>query len=418
MHAAEYRRRLHALEAQIARLDLLAERISSIRIVLAIVGIAAIWWSAQSTTSPRYAWLVPLTLFVAAVIYHSRVRRARARTDRAAAHYRAGIARIEDRWSGLGNPGTRFDDAHHVYAADLDLFGPGNLFELLSTARTRMGERTLAAWLLSPAPTSMVLQRQQSIAELRERLDLREDLAVLGETAEVGVRPEELSRWAESANQLTQRWILPVALLLPLLLIAALIFWNATAIASPLVAFSLLEFGVVRLLRKRLAEVLGSTEQAFDKLRLLAELTARLEREPLEAPLSKQLLQQLSSAGVPASRAIARLATAVQFIESRRNPIIADPGAAAALQRARRARRRALAPRPRPRGRAWLDAIGELEALISLSGYSLRASRRSVPGARRRRRFLRRRFARPSAAAAGDLRAQRRHDRRAPRACC
>ena len=168
-----------------------------------------------------------------------------------------------------------------MYAADLDLFGHGNLFELLSTARTRMGERTLAAWLLSPAPTSTVLQRQQSIAELRDRLDFREDLAVLGETAEVGVRPEELSRWAESANQLTQRWILPAALLLPVLLIAALILWNVTAMASPFVAILLLELGVVRLLRKRLAEILGSTEQAFDKLRLLADLTARLEHEPL-----------------------------------------------------------------------------------------------------------------------------------------
>ena len=171
-----------------------------------------------------------------------------------------------------------------MYAADLDLFGQGNLFELLSTARTRMGERTLAAWLLSSAPTSMLLQRQQSIAELRDRVDFREELAVLGETAEVGVRPEELSRWAESANQLTQRWVLPAALLLPALLIAALIFWNVTALASPLVAILLLELGVVRLLRKRLAEILGSTEQAFDKLRLLADLTARLEHEPLEAP--------------------------------------------------------------------------------------------------------------------------------------
>jgi hypothetical protein len=370
VHAEEYRRRLHALEARIDRLDLLADRISNIRIVLAIVGVATIWWSAQSTTSPWYAWLVPLSLFVAAVIYHSRVRRARARTDRAATHYRVGLGRIEDRWSGSGNPGTELEDAHHVYAADLDLFGPGNLFELLSTARTRMGERTLAAWLLSPAPTSMVLQRQQSIAELRDRLDFREELAVLGETAEVGVRPEELSRWAESANQLTQRWILPAALLLPVLLIAALIFWNVAAIASPLVAILLLELGIVRLLRKRLAEILGSTEEAFDKLRLLADLTARLEQEPLDAPLSKQLRQRLSSAGVPASRAIARLATIVQFIESRRNPIIQilnlpllySVHTALAAERWRGDHGRAVA--------AWLEAIGELEALISLSAYS------------------------------------------------
>ncbi len=370
LHAREYRRRLDTLEARIARLDLLAKRISNVRLVLAIVGIAAIWWSTQSTPPLSYLWLLPLTLFVAAVLYHSRVRRARARTDRAAAHYRVGLARIEDRWSGLGNPGTSLEDGQHVYAADLDLFGPGNLFELLSTARTRMGERTLARWLLSPAPTSTVLQRQQSIAELRGRLDLREDLAVLGETAEVGVRPEELSSWAESANQLTERWLLPAALLLPVLVIAALLFWNVTAMASPLIAILLVELGVVRLLGKRLAELLGSTEQAFDKLRLLADLTARLEREPLDAPLSKQLLQRLSSAGVPASRAIARLATTVQFMESRRNPVIQildlpllySVHTALAAERWRRDHGRAVA--------AWLDAIGELEALISLSAYS------------------------------------------------
>jgi hypothetical protein len=215
-----------------------------------------------------------------------------------------------------------------------------------------------------------VLQRQQSVAELRDRLDFREALAVLGETAEVGVRPEELSRWADSANQLTQRFLLPAAMLLPVLLIAASIFWNVTAMASPLVAILLLELGVLRLLRKPVAEVLGSTEQAFEKLRLLAHLTARLEHEPLDAPLSKQLLQRLSSAGVPASRAIARLATTVQFIESRRNPIIQildlpllySVHTALAAERWRRDHGRAVA--------AWLNAIGELEALISLSAYS------------------------------------------------
>ena len=369
-HAEEYRRRLRAFEARIARLDLLAERISTSRIVLAIVGIAAIWWSTQATTWLRFVWLVPLALFVVAVAYHSRVRRARARTDRAAAFYRVGLARIEDRWSGLGNPGTELEDAHHAYAADLDLFGPGNLFELLSIARTRMGERTLAQWLLAAAPTPVVLQRQRSIAELRDKLDLREHLAVLGETAEAGVRPAELTRWAESANQMTQRWILPAALLLPVLLIGAAIVWNGTGIASPFVAILLLELAVVRLLRKRLTAVLGSTEQAFDKLRLLAGLTARLEREPLQAPLSKQLLQRLHPSGVPASRAIARLATTVQFIESRRNPLIQildlpllySVHAALAAERWRRDHGREVA--------GWLEAVGEFEALISLSAYS------------------------------------------------
>ena len=45
---------------------------------------------------------------------------------------------------GTGEPGDRFRDDHHVYANDLDLFGRGSLFELLSLARTRTGEETLA----------------------------------------------------------------------------------------------------------------------------------------------------------------------------------------------------------------------------------------------------------------------------------
>jgi hypothetical protein len=361
--SAEYNRRWQAREQQVARLDVVSARTSNVRVALAILAVAAIWLG-------DYWWLVPAGLFLVAVIYHSRVRRARASADRAAAHYRAGIARIEDRWSGQGNQGTRFDDPHHVYAADLDLFGPGNLFELLSIARTRMGESALASWLLAPAPVATVLERQQAIAELRDRLDLREDLAVLGETSSVGVQPEELVRWAESPNQLRVAWVLPVALVLPLLLVATLVIFSNTGLASPLIVVLALEFGVMRLLRSQLVDVFNSTERAFDSLKLLASLTARLEREPVQTVLSKRLLAQLSSEGIRASQAIARLGTVVQFIESRRNIIIAvldlpllySVHAALAGERWRRHHGHAV--------RVWLQAIGDLEALISLSGYS------------------------------------------------
>jgi len=367
--SAQYSRRLQEREAEIARLEVISARISNVRVGLAILFVAAAWWSTRPG-SFDYWWLAALVLFIVAVMYHSRVRRAHARADRAAAHYRAGIARIEDRWSGRGNSGTRFDDPHHVYAADLDLFGPGNLFELLSIARTRMGESALAAWLLSPAAVANIQERQKSSAELRERLDLREDMAVLGETAGVGVQPEELVRWAESPNRLTAGWILPVALLLPLLLIAAVVLWDSSGLVAPIVVVLALEYGVVRSLRKHLTDVFRSTEQAFDNLRLLAALTERLEREPVESALVKRLVAQLSSEGLRASRAIGRLGTVVQFVESRRNfiiaildlPLLYSVHAALAAERWRRHHGHAV--------RVWLQTIGEIEALVSLSGYS------------------------------------------------
>src|SRR5262249_59869627 len=53
-----------------------------------------------------------------------------------------------------------------------------------------MGEATLACWLLSPATIEQVRARQEAVIELRDKLDLREDLAVLGGDAGIGVSPK------------------------------------------------------------------------------------------------------------------------------------------------------------------------------------------------------------------------------------
>ena len=77
----------------------------------------------------------------------------------------------------------------HPAAADLDLFGVGGLFERLATPCTRAGEDTLAGWLLAPAGAAEVRDRQAAVAELRGRLDLREQLAYLAGQVAASCRP-------------------------------------------------------------------------------------------------------------------------------------------------------------------------------------------------------------------------------------
>src|SRR5262249_37597999 len=102
-------------------------------------------------------------------------------------------ARLDHDWAGRGVPGTRFLQEAHPNAVDLDLFGTGSLFELLCTARTRKGEETLAAWLLNPAPVEEVRARQEAVADLRPRLGLRADLALLGAEGPGGVDLDRLA---------------------------------------------------------------------------------------------------------------------------------------------------------------------------------------------------------------------------------
>ena len=115
--------------------------------------------------------------FFVLVVVHERLARRLARARRRVDFYEAALLRTGGDWAGRGEPGTRFLDPHHPFAADLDLFGPGSLFERLCAARTHAGQDRLAAWLREGSPVGEVRERQHAGAELGPRLDLREDLA-------------------------------------------------------------------------------------------------------------------------------------------------------------------------------------------------------------------------------------------------
>ncbi len=255
--------------------------------------------------------------------YHVSVRRKRAHAERAIAFYESRLARIDDRWMGTGSGGERFDTPHHVYADDVDLFGRGSLFELLSAARTRMGEETLARWLQAPADAEAVRVRNACVADLRERLDLREDFALEGASARVGVQPDALLQWARTENRLQGGHILALAFALPALVIVSVIVASVWGTITPVLLVLAAEGFVLYRFRESIQSVIKGTENAFEDLRLLAGLLLRTEREAFTAAPLRKLVERLSSHTLPASKTIARLSTIVGFVEARRNIILA-----------------------------------------------------------------------------------------------
>ena len=184
--------------------------------VVVFLAIAATAWLAfrSHVLSALLAWLLCVVLFFGLLFLYESVTRAWHRARRATAFYQAGLARLADDWKGKGQTGLRFQDENHPYAADIDLFGTGSLFELLCTARTRTGEDTLAGWLRSGAGPDEVRARQAAVAELRPQLDLREDLALLGSDLPAGVDFDRVAAWGAAPAILPARWPRWLALLL------------------------------------------------------------------------------------------------------------------------------------------------------------------------------------------------------------
>ena len=365
---AEYTRRIAVWDRRIAAHERTHAILANCRLATAALAAILVLLSIRTALS---AWwlLVPAAVFGVLVVVHAKVLERAERARRARGLYERGIDRLDDRWAGTGRNGARFLEGH-PYAKDIDLFGTGSLFELLNTTRSDAGEATLAAWIQAGALVSEARARQPAAAELRPRVDFREDLAALADDAQRG-DTERLLSWAESAPFVCGRSVpalLGLSAAVTLTLVAAL--WWTVAAWPVLIVWVLLQGGAVALWRRRrgLRRAVPTSER---DLRLVGGLLDRLEREPFAAAWLVDRHARLTSAEESAARAVKRLRGLVSLLDSFSDNLFFIPVGRVllvheqlllAIERWRQAYGPSIA--------AWLRAAGEIEAMTALACYA------------------------------------------------
>jgi hypothetical protein len=368
----EYERRVAELTELRSRLHARERLTGYSQLALAAFCLLWILFRLRHFSAADLLLLIPVTAFVTLAIVHGRMLRALALYARAIRFYEQGLARLNGTWAGSGVNGERFLLPAHPCARDLDLFGRAGLFELLCTARTRAGEEALARWLLAPAPPEEVRGRQAAAIELTDRLPFREKLATLGEDVRLGVRPAQLIAWGEARAEFPTGMMLRiVAPLLAIAWIASVVAWQAWGASELLVlAATVVNLSLSYRFRLRLSHAAHAAEDAGHDLKLLSEVLTVFEREPFASPRLLALQAQLRQQGIAPSRAIARLNRVVEFLESAHHLFVRafDFLIFYRLQfvLAAESWRRRFGPSLG----LWLEAVGELEALAALGGYT------------------------------------------------
>ncbi|MBV9033693.1 MAG: mismatch repair protein [Acidobacteriaceae bacterium] len=368
----EYQKRQTQWQAERNLAERLFIRIGNWRLLLGIIEAVLAYLVFGPHLVPVWLLLLPALAFIALAAWHSRVMRRRTLADRALRFYGRALTRLDDRWQGTGNTGDRFADSSHVYSGDLDLFGKGSLFELISNTRTAAGENTLADWLLAPASLEEVLARQSAIKELQNRLDLREDLALLGSDIQADVHVDALRRWGTAPPVIFPPVLRPIAALLGALGLVLLVeffaqkvpFWLLAGVAGVNVAIGYW-------LRSRVRQVLEAAETAAGHgLDVLSLILERLERESFQSPYLQNLRKQLVVEGKPASARIAQLGRWIDWLHSSDHSLLRAIGPvvllftqlALGIENWRRCSGQHVSQ--------WLNAVAELEALSSFASLA------------------------------------------------
>lgn len=304
----EYTTRLEARRRSVQRYEGMYRRVALARLLSALLFIVLTWLSFFRGALSGLWLLVPSAAFLVLVVIHERLDERKRRAVKAVEFYEDGLARIEDRWIGRGQSTESSIDESHLYAADLDIFGEASLFELLCTARTRSGEKTLASWLMAPADPTEIVARQAAVEELRHRLDLREDLATLASNIRSSIYPDRITAWGESPSVLRGHWQRIVAPFLAagvFAAVAAAWFWDTNNAWLFLYGILVVEGMFGLFYRKRVLRVLAAAEEHEHDMELFSEILVRLEQEEFSSPKLLEIQSSLVTAGLSPSRQIA-----------------------------------------------------------------------------------------------------------------
>lgn len=396
-----YRARIDELAAERDRRSARSARLGRIRTAAFLaalgLGLGAELTGGSTRLFLGAAALAALAGFLLTVRRHRRVREAIRRHEEELRFERSGLARFHRAWEEIpdgapgedaartgvhrpaggpygGEAGDRgaATTSDHPYAADLDVLGPASLFRLLGTVSTAPGARTLRRWLLAPTEPGEALARQRAVEALAPRREWRRELAVRARLSGLGTGDgvERFVAWSEGDPFLEGRpWLPWAARLLPPTTVGLAAAQLAGAVAAPWwilgIAAALLittfQSPAIHRIFERVslrADTFGRYGEVLDHLSSLEGGARRLER----------LRRTVGSGPDSAAARLRALERLVAAADVRYNGMVHFPLQVLflwdihVLRRLERWR-----ASDGERLRAWLEAVGQAEALSALA---------------------------------------------------
>jgi hypothetical protein len=314
---------------------------------------------------------LPIPVAAASARRFQQLRRSKSRLWRLKRFYDRAVQRVKGDWTGSGVTGEEFSSPDHAYAADLNVFGEGSLFQMLSIARTSIGRRGLARYLLQAPPLGETLMRQEAVRELRARTNLREKVATLGEFEFLESRYDTFDNWLNSPRLSFPRPLPPIAAVTAALLAAivaggllGVIPWMGVAMwSAPLLAF---HAAAGLAFRTRVNRMADSQRAVSIETSVLREGLQLLETEQFRSAKLRRLAEQVRGG----SRSVRKLERLLHALDQRDKEWFFGPSRALlagtqlciAVERWQRKHAASL--------QTWLEAWAEFEALNALAGYA------------------------------------------------
>jgi hypothetical protein len=365
-----YRRRIEQFEAEEKKLLKQKSLFSLLRLALAVLSIAALWKLWALSIIVAFIFFFILTgIFIAIVTKDLKTKEA-LENIRILKNICSEEIRILNH-DFLHLPGGQeWCPAHHAYAQDLDLFGKASLYQYINRTRSEQGHQLLAAWLLNPTSTEIILPRQEAAAALSQNVEWGQQFRAYGISHPFTLMAEQkINEWQHDRDPLqTRSWLRIFRLLFPLITISSLVLFIFDIIPGSIFTLLLIVFfGVAASISKLFQSQYALLNKIVPELETLEQSIRMIENNSFESTLFKELKNKLGDSTGTASDSIEQLKNILARLDYRYNPIIYIPLNSFFLWDLQQIfSLEKWKARHQHQISSWFDALAETEALVSI----------------------------------------------------
>ncbi len=374
-----YSTRKNEFALQCEKYKSIIRRVAIVRLTVALFVFAVAYFG---FSNPVYWYgLLPLVAgFVYLVAWHSKTRQQLELSESLATLNDLEIKVLTNDYASFYD-GREFVNPHHPFSYDLDLFGPGSIFQYLNRCGTAIGEGWLANNLSSVRlPLPEIPDRQEAVKELASMVDFRQWFWAQGHLLKDNTTENEgLFNWLNEKDHVLGNVGTTISLIvfpaISILMIGLTIYNFATyfplLLLSGMVQWIIISFKSKEITKAESA--LSHHKKLFDKY---SQLLSKLADAQFGSPKLKFIQDEAREA----ARHIKKFSQLVNAFEARKNGIAAMFGNSLYLYDLqclyRLEKWRAL---NKDKVRGWFDKIAEIDCLNSFSTFHFNNPNNSFP---------------------------------------
>ncbi|MDU8965672.1 MAG: DNA mismatch repair protein MutS [Clostridium sp.] len=380
-----YEGEISKYEEKIKNINGVITKISTLRLIIAIMAVllAYYFYKGESIAYLISSIVISVGIFIVVAYYHNKRIQEKREYEIYININRNGINRIKGTFKEREDKGEEFLSDEHPFASDLDVFGRNSLFQMINSTKTKFGRAKLSQMLnLNAIPgREEILKKQEAINELGKKVEWRQHLEVKSTIKKSGTKDiNELLEWANGKSE-----IKPLFKIVPYLFIAitmisiVLVVLKVLPISYVILVF-MINYLVVKILTKDLVQIIKLFDKHKKDIEAYTNLLILIENENFDSVRLKELKNKMNSSGKSCVEEMKALKKLVDWLgDSSSNAyylllnvtVLSDTFILRNLEEWRRLNGHKL--------EAWLNVMGEFEALSSISNLSFDFDEWSYP---------------------------------------